>query len=411
MNPSESDLLPVLPPLAAYRRDVAHLGGGALSNDDGAWMAAAIALDHVSRADPDTRPALLVDLLALLELATLGASAIQLGTGALGGGVHTSSPIIAMARLLAERMEDASAWHLALSVLAAAERLARGELIEQGRLDAQRARIQWKLGALDLAESNYRRLLRTGERSGTPELIARACVGMAALNQVRGNYPAVGEWASRAASIAEEAALRDVCALAHQLAMVSAGQRGDHELALLHGWTAFDAYRGDSTREAEMLLNLAQLLLTVREERAALVGFVAALERDPPLRIAFPAWGGVATSASLLTRRDLVVSASRHIKLLGASAGLHYARAFALAEAAVALNRVGAASKPWHDAALEIAGRYGFHEIRFLLTDTDRARSAVAESSSSGTPVRGTATAVVSAVAALADVESSRVLA
>lgn len=406
MHPTESELLPVLPPLAAYRRDVAHLGGGELSNDDGVWLAAAIALDHASRAEAETRPALLAEAGPLLELATAGTSGIHLDSV-----IGPSPVIVARARLLAERVEDASAWHLALSVLAAAERLGGGELLEQGRVHAQRARIQWKLGALDLAESAYGELLRTGERSGEPELIARACAGLAAVSQVRGNYPAVGEWALRAASIADGASLRDVSALAHQLAMVSAGQRGEYGSALLHGWTAFEAYRGDAAREAEMLLNLAQLLLTVHEERAALVGFVAALEREPPLRIALPAWGGVATSASMLAKRDLVVSASKRIKLLGASAGLHYARAFAFAEAAVALHRVGMSSTLWHDAALDIANRYGFHEIRFLLTDTGRARSAVAEPSSSGPPVHGTATAVVTAIAALADVESSRVLA
>ena len=405
MDSSESELLPVLPPLAAYRRDVAHLGGGALSSDDGAWLAAAVALDHASRAEPEARQALLREAVLLLEQATAGAAAIHTGD------VHSSSAIVAMARLLAERVEDASAWHLALAVLAAAQRLAGDELIEQGRLDAQRARIQWKLGAIALSESSYRELLRAGEQLEEPELIARACVGLAALSQVRGNYPAVGEWASRAAAIADEAALGDVSALAHQLWMVSAGQRGEYDRALLHGWIAFDAYRGDPVREAELLLNLAQLLLTVHEERAALVGFVAALERDPPLRIALPAWGGVATSASLLARRDLVLIASKHIKRLGASTGLHYAHAFALAEAAVALHRVGVASKPWRDAALEIADRFGFHEIGFLLMDADHARSAVAEPSSTETLVRGTATAVVSAVAALADVESSRVLA
>lgn len=405
MDSTESELLSVLPPLAAYRRDVVHLGGGELSNDDGAWIAAAVALDHASRAGAETRPGLVVHAVSLLDAATAGASAGHLGAG------RPSAEVFARGRLLAERMEDASAWHLALSVLAAAERLAHDEPIEQGRLRAQRARIQWKLGALALAESSYGELLRMGERLAEPELVARAYVGFAALSQVRGNYPAVGEWASRAASIADEASLWDVSALAHQLVMVSAGQRGEYGQALLHGWTAFDAYRGDAAREAEMLLNLAQLLLTVREERAALVGFVAALERDPPPRVALPAWGGVATSASLLARRDLVAISSRHVKRLGASAGLHYARAFAFAEVAVALHRVGAASRSWHQAALEIADRYGFHEIRFLLADLDRSRSAVAEPSSSSTPVRGTATAVINAVAALADLESSRVLA
>lgn len=404
MGPTESELLPVLPPLAAYRRDVVHLGGGELSNDDGVWIAAAVALDHASHAGAEARPALVAHAVSLLEVATAGTSAIHLRATA-----RPSPEVLVRARLFAERVEDASAWHFALSVLAAAERLTGGDLVEQGRLHAQRARIQWKLGALDLAESSYGELLRTGEQLQEPELIARAYLGFAAVSQVRGNYPAVGHWASRAAPIADDASLWHLSALAHQLAMVSAGQRGEYGWALLHGWTAFDAYRGDAALEAEMLLNLAQLLLTVHEERAALVGFVAALERDPPLRIVLPAWGGVATSASLLSRRDLVISASRHIKQLGASTGLHYARAFAFAEAAAALHRVGVSSKSWHDAALKIAEQYGFHEIRFLLGDSDRSR-AVAEPSSRGTAVRGAATAVVTAVAALADVESSRVL-
>ena len=164
-----------------------------------------------------------------------------------------------------------------------------------------------------------------------------------------------------------------------------------------------------------MLLNLAQLLGTVGGHRAALAGFVAALERDPPPRIALPAWGGVATSASHLGERRITRRAATRIDQVATGPGLQYARAAALAEAALALERIDVDASSWRRSAMALAEEYRFNEISFRL--------AADAPTPSGTPtpsaprahsyprVTRTSTAVILAVDALVDVRSSRVLA
>jgi hypothetical protein len=196
--------------------------------------------------------------------------------------------------------------------------------------------------------------------------------------------------------------------------MVSAGKRGDYAGALAHGWTAFRTTQGDRVREAEMLLNLAQLLVEVGEHHAALTGFVAALERDPPVRITLPAWGGVATSASYLGEQRIVRVAADHIQRITMVPGLEYARTFALAEAALGLERLGLDSTAPRQAALSLADKYRFHEPRYLLAVPLAARVSVRAPrlvAERGHGRLARSTAVVTAVDALADVQSSRVFA
>jgi tetratricopeptide (TPR) repeat protein len=409
MKHARAELLTVLPPLAAYRRDLARLHVKRLSAHDASWMAAAVALSHLARIDGSERQPALDTLAALLGVATADAAPPPFDSPA-----RPSSPLVRQARMLAERMEASSAWHLALSVLVLADRLLSPDPLDRGRIAAQRARIQWKNGAVDDAESSYRALLRSARAMKEPELIARAYVGLATVSQVRGNYPAVARWANRAAKTAHASLLAGVGAVAHQLLMVSAGQRGDYANALTHGWTAFEAAAGQPAREAEMLLNLAQLLGIVGEHRAALAGFVAALERDPPARIALPAWGGVATSASHLGDEHITRHAARQISEVAASPGLHYARASALAEAALALERLHLDAAPWRRSAVALAEEHGFNEISFRLAvpsarDHRDGRRMVAEPSH-GRLARAS-TAVITAIDALVDVGSSRVLA
>lgn len=402
-----ADLLTVLPPLAAYRRDLARLGVERLSANDASWIAAAVALSHLARVDgPDRRQAL--DTLAvMLDVATAGLAAPPFDSPA-----RPSSLLVRQARMLAESMEASSAWYLALSVLLLADRLLVPDPLARGRIAAQRARIQWKNGAVDDAESSYRALLRSARTMEEPELIARAYVGLATVSQVRGNYPAVARWASRAAKVAGASSLVGIGAVAHQLLMVSAGQRGDYANALTHGWTAFEAAAGQPAREAEMLLNLAQLLGIVGEHRAALAGFVAALERDPPPRIALPAWGGVATSASHLGDEHITRHAARRISEVAASPGLHYARASALAEAALALERLHLDAASWRRAASALAEEHGFNEVSYRLAlprATDRWDGRKVAEPSLRRLARAS-TAVITAIDALVDVGSSRVL-
>jgi tetratricopeptide (TPR) repeat protein len=196
--------------------------------------------------------------------------------------------------------------------------------------------------------------------------------------------------------------------------MVSAGQRGDYAGALAHGWSAFETAHGQPAREAEMLLNLAQILLTMGEYRAALAGFVAVLERDPSARIALPAWGGVATSAAHLGEHRITRHAAERIDQIGVSAGLQYARASALAEATLALERLQVDATACRQAAMALAAEYGFNEISYRLSSSragDVARGSLdATAEPAPTRLASATTAVISAVDALVDVRSSRVL-
>lgn len=393
--------LTVVPPLGAYRRDLARLGVRQLTPHDGAWIAAAVTLAHLARGDDHGRDARLEQLASQLDAVSGGMAAPPLDSPA-----RPSPPLLRRARVLAERLEEASAWHLSLSVLDVAERALDPDALDAGRIRAQRARILWKSGAVEDAEASYLELLRQGRRHDEPELLARGYVGLAAINQLRGNYPEVGQWATRAAEIARENSLAGLGALAHQLLMVSAGQRGDHGGALTHGWAAFEAATGNPAREAEMLLNLAQLLVRMNEHHAALIGFVAALERDPPARISLPAWGGVVSTASQLGDRRIARLAAERVQQIAAAAGLQYARASALAEAALGLERLGMNATAWRQAALALADQYRFHEISFSLS----ASHVIEPRSATRHRLTEQSTAVITAVDALTDVGSSRVL-
>jgi tetratricopeptide (TPR) repeat protein len=408
MKRTRAELLTVLPPLAAYRRDLARLGVERLSANDASWIAGAVALSHLAPIDGPDRRREVEELALALDVACAG-----MATPPFDSPARPSSPLIQRARMLAESMEASSAWHLALSVLVLAERRLSPDALDRGRISAQRARIQWKNGAVEDAESSYRDLLRWARPMNEPELIARAYVGLATVSQVRGNYPAVARWAQRAVTVVRESSLAGIGAVAHQLLMVSAGQRGDYARALAHGWTAFEAAHGQPVREAEMLLNLAQLLETMGEHRTALAGFVAALERDPPPRIALPAWGGVATSASQLGEVRITRRAAERISRVAMSPGLHYARASALAEAALALERMHLDATAWRRSATTLAEEHGFNEVSYRLAPRTRgARGGrhVAAEPSVGRLARAS-TAVISAIDALVDVGSSRVLA
>lgn len=409
MTHERAEPITVLPPLSAYRRDVERLGVQQLSADDGAWIAAAVALAHLARLDERGRRAYHDQLESLLEVAAGGVGVLLLDAAA-----RSSPPLVRLARVLAERSEEASAWHLALAILSLTERALNPDLLDVGRLRAQRARIHWKSGCVNEAEAAYRELVRAGRKQNEPELISRGYIGLASVSQVRGNYPAVSRWATRAARVAQQEALTGIDALAQQLLMVSAGQRGDHARALAHGWAALTTVYGDPVREAEMLLNLAQLLVTIGEHHAALAGFVAALERGPPARLALPAWGGVATSASRLRERRITLHAAAQIERVAMTPGLQYARASALAEAALALEHLQLESNPWRRTAMALAVELGFNEISYRLEAPMAIDARRTEHLTPVEPARRrlppASAAVITAVDALVDVESSRVL-
>jgi tetratricopeptide (TPR) repeat protein len=344
-------------PVSAYQRDLARRTASSGNEEaEGLWVAFACAVDRAG-----TLPALRPQLVARLRAIALRAPD---GTEL---PAEPSAPVLAaFIRNVAQVIEDGAALHLAYSILAsAAVALPECGELESGRMLAQRARIAWKIGELDQAREHYSVVELRGRRHGLHELTTRAWVGFAILAHLRGNYPQVRRWCSRALAMAERHDLSEIGALAHQVAMICAGVEGDLSLALVHGWSAFRGVTGDSEREAEVLLNLSELLLRAGRPEEAAHGFASALSRKPSGRVALPALGGQALALAVCGDWRGV----REVRAQAESVILAVALPFQTAGTLVELARALAAVGDERDAAEcraragSIAAQYGYHEI------------------------------------------------
>jgi tetratricopeptide (TPR) repeat protein len=354
------------PPLAAYREDLARSGGReSFGPSDATWLSVATILSHAVDTPVDSRPPLaptvrevvasdpaLRDVLAISEREPSGELELD--------GV---SPIV---RAIVERMEDGGALNLAystLSILADADW--RLSVLERGRVLAQLGRVAWKAGALDTAREQYRRAEVLGRTARNAELRVRAWVGYSIVARLRGNYPEVRKWAARAAAEADRAELIALGSLAYHSLMVAAAVAGDFDTALVYGWRAFRGSVGDQPREAQMLLDLSQLLFDSGHPASAVHGFAAALARRPAARVALPALGGLARAAAALGDAARVRVAHARAEALIATINLPYDVASALVEFAQALATIGelAAAAECRSGALELAARHNYHEI------------------------------------------------
>ncbi len=344
-------------PASAYLRDLVRRNTAPpLMREEAPWVAFAFAVDRAS-VRAALRPSLTERLRAIEVHHPLGADL----------PVDPTAPALAaFIRRIAQVVEDGGALHLAYSILAAA-RVAVPECgeLEAGRMLVQRARIAWKIGELDQAREHYSVVELHGRFYALHELTARAWVGYAILAQLRGNYPQVRRWSSRAMAAAERHGLPEVRALAHQVAMTGAAVAGDLSAALVHGWTAFRGAGGDPEREADVLLNLSELLFRAGRPEDAAHGFASALVRNPSGRIALPALGGLALAFAACGDRSGVRSARTQADSLIAGAGLPFQAAGALVELARALAAVGDghAAAECRERAATLAARYGYHEI------------------------------------------------
>ena len=344
-------------PTSAYHRDLVRRNTApALMRQEASWVAFAFAVDRASLL-PALR-ASLPDRLRAIE--------VQQPHGAGLPAEATAPALAAFIRRIVQVLEDGGALHLAYSCLAAA-RVAVPECgeLEAGRMLGQRARIAWKIGELDLAREHYSVVELHGRLNTLHELTARAWVGYAILAQLRGNYPQVRRWSSRAMAAAERHGLPEVGALAHQVAMSAASVAGDLSAALVHGWSAFRGVAGDPEREADVLLNLSELLLRAGRPENAAHGFASVLVRKPSGRIALPALGGLALACAACSDGPGVRSARAQADSLIADAGLPFQAASALLELSRALAGVGDGqdAAECRQRATTLATRYGYHEI------------------------------------------------
>ena len=312
-----------LTPLEAYRRDVERrTPPEPFGADDGAWLL----LAHVLSRAVGTPDAELVE--RMRELAprmraaagdapraasnnTRGDAADVVVAAARALAPGSTSPdadaLIEGARAVVARMEEAGALTLAALVLSLVSRAAREAApVARGRLLAQWALVERRLGELDTASDLYQEAGRIGRRVRSAELQARAQLGLGIVARERGNYPEARARFRRALRGAERAGLAQLTGFAHEGLMIAAAVAEDFDAALRHGWSAFAHAAGAPDREADVLTNLGTLCLDIGENSAALGAFLGAAERTAAPRIAADAWAGAAVaSARLGDRRTL----------------------------------------------------------------------------------------------------------
>ncbi|MEP6620202.1 MAG: hypothetical protein ABJE47_12845 [bacterium] len=341
-----------LHPLDAYRADVALRPEGVSNRDDPKWIAIALA---TFRAGEGLRTDLTGVVAGLADWLS-------------ERGVDPGTVPLQAVQVEIEEMEEDGLLHLARTTCVSARRLADVPLIA-GRLIAIEARLAWKAGDLNTAEALYGELRRAGRAASLAELGIRAAIGLGVVAQLRGNYPDVRTRARSALVSAERHGLAELAAIAHQLLMRAAVAGEDFSQAVIHGWLAFTNAAGDALREAEMLLNLSQLLHEIGRPSAAREGFLAVLDRSPPDRLRLPALGGWASAAVRLDRRDEVRDATRSLMDASSTSRLPYHVASALLEAwraALEIDDNEIAEKT-HTIASHLANTHGFHELRFRL--------------------------------------------
>lgn len=363
-------LLAVLPPLEAYREDLASRPDGAAFGDaDGRWLTVAVLL---AQQDP-------VPSLDAAALHVTIAEWLRDDPGHTRARERDGTTAIVLD--LVERMERAGALSLATSTafaLVQAREAIGADALEHGRALAMVAHIAWVRGMVDSAHGYYRRTSRLGRAEGLPELRVRAWLGYAILAHLRGNYPDMGRWARRAARGAERARLRALAIIAHQTAMSYGGLTNDVPRALRHGWRAHALAAPGTDVAKGTLVNVSELLREAGQPAAAAHGFRVVLDSAPAEWVELPARGGLARAAAALGDRDTVRACHRLLRARIEGPQRWFELANALLELDEALRMIGDDDDArWcREQVRTLSARHRFHALDFAVEDAERAAQA-----------------------------------
>jgi len=371
-------------PVAAYRADIDGRDTPLGAHDD-VWLAAACTLRLATTSGERTRKHHLYEALGL-AIDLLGDERIDDYVRREWPGARSYVESLA---ILADFVHDAGALHLA-AVMLDDLALAASDLstLERGRVLALRARVERKLGRLDEAQERYRHILMLAEKAQSPELEARAEVGLVAIAQVRGNFPDMRAHAERAADLAERHGYRSIARLANQGLTVAAAKNREYDDALIAGWKVVQLSHADPLLEAEALQNLGQLMLEAGHSDVARASFAAIMTRLAPPHILLPALGGLALASAQLGNEATVEWSVREVWRAQHTTVPRYELAAALLECATALHTLDRHGEfeRYRVAADDIARSDGFHELAFRAADLDRLRFAHVSTPSSFRP-------------------------
>lgn len=390
-NPEPRPVPPLIAPRApldAYREDLARVEGRtSFGPPEEAWMLAALCLHRLASLPPAERRRRLPELATALRAASPDGER-RAGTPASPDGADTppatlervqqalrqagepggAEALADLTRALAAEMENAGAFRLAYTALAAV-RKALPELGARavGLVIAQQGRVARQFGDVDTAAELYATARDLGARGGVPEVEVHATLGQGVLASMRGNYPEARARYRDALERATASGLAPQVAAAHHGLMNAAFAAGDLNAALLHGWEAFRGAMSDAARRAEMLINLAAIAAKGGYYTAALQSYLAALGEAAAPRVQLAALGGAAVAAARLADHALLARLRIGAEDAMRECGQPYEAILTcldLAEAHHAVHALEQASD-YIGRATDDARMGGFHELLF----------------------------------------------
>jgi len=308
-------MLPLQSPLEAYRADLSrHPNRTDFGRSDTVWLLVAHCLHRLSRAQGEARRSIaencasaIGDLSATVSPDTPEEAAMIEQLARLRRALplidvpRSAGEVVRSSRVLADQMGEAGALWLAFSTLGHVRLAATvAPHRDLGLAMADQAWVARTLGDLDSADELYDGVHAAGARYAEPELQSRALLGKGVTARVRGNYPKARAHLRDGLAIAESNSLTDLAAIGHQGLLIAAATAGDHPTALVHGWAAYELAAGAADRQAEILINLAQVSLLAGRPRAARSGFLASMSRTDQPRFQLPCLGGAAVACATL---------------------------------------------------------------------------------------------------------------
>lgn len=387
-------------PFEAYRLDLSRLGS---ENDfgpaDSMWLLVAHCLSRFAD-QPETARLELAERCAqaLDQFAASAQEAVmedgvkplddvscgdlrQLIEGLNGFSERSGQELIAKVVLeMSARMGALGALTLAYTLVGSArEAVHRVSERNRGLLLAEQARITRLLGNLDDAEGMYAMVRGMAERSGDLELEARSALGAGVVAQHRGNYPRARECFEHGLACATREGNTSLEAIAHQGLTITAMIADDIDGALRHGWETLSRVAGNTAREAEALVNLANTSMAAGYPRAALHALLRCIKHSSEHRVVVPALGNAALAAARCGESGMLEILGARLERTIASSELPYENAYAAYDLAKALETAGQAlrAERYRTLARSISEERGFFELLHCLEADELTRRAV----------------------------------
>lgn len=328
------------------------------------WLSLAQAADTLSNLKATDRTAALSEAKALLEpFANARPSMIHDAKPAPADDV---TAVAEQFRVAAEAMENAGCFELAYSTVSAVCRLTSHlDYVDTALATTHLGRIARQMNDLGTAEDCYTSMIETSMRKRDGPLAARGHIGLALLQDMRGNLPAAEAGYLKALDLAVQMGPTYASACQGLMSIAIDGDRLAD--ALLYGWKFYDATENDPESRAFALTDLSIIALRSGFYRPALAGLEHALTFVMVPRIRLVALAGAIRAAARLGFMEKTQTYDRDLILDVGRANLPHIASMALlyaAEAWGALQQFEVANERLRQS-LQLSQRFNFHQYVF----------------------------------------------